>query len=412
MLKYKGKEYRNLEEQVQKNLDDIQGLKTGIKIEKSITLEQLPDYTVSSHLGQYFLVTDDNEKHLYLITLNHEDSVIAEDLGEYPARGPQGIQGIQGPKGEPGESIRGPQGIQGEQGVRGRPGEGWADLDEIDATPYTPTFTEQANDIKVETSANLTTNAGTPDEEIKVISLKFEVPPTNANPIMYANIFRGKNLGSVVTDAQKTAIQDGTFKDLFIGDYWVINGITWRIADMDYFYQVGDYAHAFTKHHLVMIPDEILYSYVMNDSATTNGGYVGSKMYTTGLEQAKTAINLSFGSLVQTHRDSLINGTEDGRPTQSTWRNSTVELMNEIMVYGCHIRGAMGTGELMSRNYTTAKKQLSIFRLNPKMLNKRQNIWLRDIISSYAFASVGSYGDASGGSADSSLGVRPYFVIG
>ena len=108
MLKYKGKEYRNLEEQVQKNLDDIQGLKTGIKIEKSITLAQLPDYTVSSHLGQYFLVTDDNEKHLYLITLNHEDSVIAEDLGEYPARGPQGIQGIQGPQGEPGKSIRGP----------------------------------------------------------------------------------------------------------------------------------------------------------------------------------------------------------------------------------------------------------------------------------------------------------------
>lgn len=410
MLKYKGKEYRNLEEQVQKNLDDIQGLKTGIKIEKSITLAQLPDYTVSSHLGQYFLVTDDNEKHLYLITLNHEDSVIAEDLGEYPARGPQGIQGIQGPQGEPGKSIRGPQGIQGEQGVRGRPGEGWSVLDEIDATPYTPTFTEQADDVKVETSADLKTNVGTPDEETKVISLKFEVPPTNANPIMYANIFRGKNLGSVVTDAQKTAIQDGTFKDLFIGDYWVINGITWRIADMDYFYNVG--ITAFTKHHLVMIPDEVLYLDVMNDSATTEGGYVGSKMYTTGLEQAKIAINSSFGSLVQTHKDCLINATENGRPTQFDWVNSTVELMNEIMVYGCCIRGAMGTGTLQARNYTTAKKQLSIFRLNPKMLNKRQNIWLRDINSSFAFASVGSYGDASGGIANTSLGIRPYFVIG
>lgn len=164
---------------MQKNLDDIHCLKMGIKIEKSITLEQLPAYTVSSHLGQYFLVTDNNEKHLYLIVLNNEDSIIAEDLGEYPARGPQGIQGIQGPKGEPGESIRGPQGIQGEQGIRGRPGEGWDALDEIDATPYTPTFTEQANDVKVETSANLIIDSDTPDEDVKVIGLKFEVPKPN-----------------------------------------------------------------------------------------------------------------------------------------------------------------------------------------------------------------------------------------
>ena len=181
MLKIGDKEFRNLEEQVQKNLEDIQTLKTGIKIEKSITLAQLPTYTVESRLGQYFLVTDDGEKHLYLITLNDSDEVIAEDLGEYPARGPQGIQGVKGDKGDPGESIRGPQGIQGVQGVRGRPGEGWSALDEIDATPYTPTFTEQANDIKMETSAALKIYAGTPEEESKVIDLKLEVPksPTN-----------------------------------------------------------------------------------------------------------------------------------------------------------------------------------------------------------------------------------------
>lgn len=195
MLKKDGKEFRNLEEQVQKNLEDIQTLnqtfKTGIKIEKSITLEQVPSYTDESHLGQYFLVTDvsslsflgsyilvnsDYAKYLYLITLNDSNEVIAENLGEFPARGPKGIQGEQGEKGDPGESIRGPQGIQGVQGIRGRPGEGWDALDEIDATPYTPTFTEQASDIKVETSAVLKTNAGTPDEETKIIGLMFEVP--------------------------------------------------------------------------------------------------------------------------------------------------------------------------------------------------------------------------------------------
>ena len=63
------------------------------------------------------------------------------------------------------------------------------------------------------------------------------------------NTYRGKNLGSSVTAAQKTAIQNGTFDDLFIGDYWTIGGVKWLIADMDYWYNCGD--TAFTKHHLV-----------------------------------------------------------------------------------------------------------------------------------------------------------------
>lgn len=233
---------------------------------------------------------------------------------------------------------------------------------------------------------------------------------SDANPEMHANIFRGKNLGTSVTNAQKAEITAGTFKDLFVGDYWVINGTTWRIADMDYFYQVGD--TAFTKHHLVMIPDGILYSAVMNDSATTSGGYTGSKMYTTGLDQAKSIINSAFGSLVQTHRDYLTNAVTDGRPSGGAWFNSTVELMNEVMVYGCHIRAAMGTGAIIPANYTTAKKQLSIFRLNPKMLNKMQYIWLRDVVSSTNFASVNYYGAATTDYAYFSFGVRPYFVIG
>lgn len=302
--------------------------------------------------------------------------IFAFNFNENEVKGPKGDTGAKGPQGE-----TGPQGPAGQDGTI------------VVANP---------------------TEAGSIDlTKLKIGDTVYNIPLSDVdNSIMHANIWRGKNLGTRVTAEQLNTIQDGIFKDLFIGDYWVINGTTWRIADMDYFYQVGDMDRAFTKHHLVMIPDEILYMGVMNDSATTEGGYVGSKMYTTGLIQAKTAINSSFGILVQTHRENLIDVTENGRPTHSNWYNCTVELMNEIMVYGCFIRGAMGTGELMARNYTTAKKQLSMFRLNPKMLNKRQNVWLRDINSSETFASVGSYGEASAGLANIPYGVRPYFVIG
>ena len=37
------------------------------------------------------------------------------------------------------------------------------------------------------------------------------------------SFFRGKNLGTQVTAQQYARMVDGTFKDLFIGDYWTLN---------------------------------------------------------------------------------------------------------------------------------------------------------------------------------------------
>ena len=90
-------------------------------------------------------------------------------------------------------------------------------------------------------------------------------------------IFRGKNLGTALTAVQKAAIKDGSFKGMFLGDYWSIGGRIWRIVDMDYWYNCGD--TAFTSHHLVIMPDEALYNAQMNTTNVTTGGYVGSAMY-------------------------------------------------------------------------------------------------------------------------------------
>ena len=46
-------------------------------------------------------------------------------------------------------------------------------------------------------------------------------------------IYRGKYLGDTVTAEQAAAIADGSFEDLFIGDYWTMGGVNYRIADFD-----------------------------------------------------------------------------------------------------------------------------------------------------------------------------------
>lgn len=232
----------------------------------------------------------------------------------------------------------------------------------------------------------------------------------SVSAIQHRNVYRGKNLGMVITDAQKTAISSGTFDDLFIGDYWTINGTRYDIADMDYWYNCGD--TSFTKHHLVMISHGSLYNAQMNDTNTTEGGYVGSKMYTENLEQAKTKITEDFGSLLLTHRDYLVNAVKDGYPSAGGWFDSSVELMNEIMAYGSHIHTPMNNGSIVMTHYTTGNQQLALFNLNPRDLKNRSTYWLRDVVSATAFACVGSLGGANSYGASNSAGVRPVFPIG
>lgn len=52
------------------------------------------------------------------------------------------------------------------------------------------------------------------------------------SPEMHRNIFRGKHLGESITEEQLEVIRDGSFADLYVGDYWEINGTKYRIADI------------------------------------------------------------------------------------------------------------------------------------------------------------------------------------
>lgn len=229
------------------------------------------------------------------------------------------------------------------------------------------------------------------------------------SPINHCNVFRGKNLGGGVSSAQKAAIKDGSFDNLYIGDYWVINGVTWRIADMDYFLRCGD--TDFTSHHLVIVPDTQLYTGKMNETHTTEGGYVGSLMYKSGLDQAKTAIAAAFGSLVTTHRDILCNAVSNGRQSGGGWFDSTVELMCERMVYGNSVFQPGCDGSFIPYNYTTGKSQFALFRMAPRYITNRQWYWLRDVVSATNFARVNNHGGAIYYNAGRVNGVRPYFVI-
>lgn len=223
-------------------------------------------------------------------------------------------------------------------------------------------------------------------------------------------IYRGKNLGAVVTEEQKANIKNGTFKGFFLGDYWTIGSYTWRIVDFDYWYNCGD--TAFTTPHLVIMPDKPLYNAQMNETNITTGGYTGSLMYTENLDQAKTLAASAFGDLILTHREYLTNAVTDGHASAGAWFDSTLDLPNEIMMYGCHVYAAMNNGTVIPTNYTIGKTQLALFTVVPKLISNRATFWLRDVVSSASFARVSNYGNTTYAYASSSFGVRPVFAIG
>ena len=233
------------------------------------------------------------------------------------------------------------------------------------------------------------------------------------NAATHNMVYRGKALGGSVTSEQWAAIKAGTFKDLYLGDYWSIGGVDYLIAAFNYWLTCGD--TACNTNHLLVVPRNNLYTAGMNSSNITTGGYVGSEMYKTGLAQAKTTINNAFGSAhILNHRQYLVNAVTSGAPTGTDWYDSTVELMNENMIYGGRQFSPMPNGATdpwnTCRNYTIDKSQLPLFHLAPWLICNRQWYWLRDVVSAAYFADVSSSGDADCDNAGDAYGVRP--VVG
>lgn len=236
---------------------------------------------------------------------------------------------------------------------------------------------------------------------------------------LHRNTYGGRSLGTSVSADQWAQITAGTFHGMLVGDYWTIGGVKWLIADFDYWLHCGD--TECTKHHLVMIPETVLYNAKMNDSNIVTGAYVGSVMYTTNLATAKSTIDTAFGSAhILNHREYLANAVTDGVETGAAWVDSKVELMNEIMVYGSNILHNCINGTRWPQgNVTVEKTQLALFRLDPTKIvafntaatPARAGWWLRGVAHSTNFAFVNSTGSANYYGASSSNGVRPAFGI-
>ena len=222
-------------------------------------------------------------------------------------------------------------------------------------------------------------------------------------------------------------IANGTFKDIFPGDYITkqvtISGtaytVNWVIADCDYWINKGDDS-AMAVHHVAIVPQTPIFNANMNATNTTEGGYMGSRMFKETIPACATGIVNAFGaSHILTFRDWLISGMtvnqiSSGLPNftggaqwgASPWVSVQCDLMTEKMVLGAPVNSASALDEWC------ATRQMSAFRLSEKLINyNRQWYWLRNIVSSAGFALVHGHGVAGAGDASAVYGVRPFALL-
>ena len=222
-------------------------------------------------------------------------------------------------------------------------------------------------------------------------------------------------------------IADGTFKDIFPGDYITkqvtISGtaynVNWVVADCDYWWHKGDQNNGMETHHVVIVPQQPIFTANMNNDNVTTGGYAGSRMYRETIPACATGIVSAFGSgHILTFRDHLTRDLNTsavssgitvftGAPNwNGAWYSQQCNLMSEAMVYDGPHCASSALDNIM------ATRQMSAFRLSERLINyNRNHWWLRDVVSSVFFALVYGVGFATADYASTSRGVRPFALL-
>lgn len=185
---------------------------------------------------------------------------------------------------------------------------------------------------------------GEENKIIKKIDKKF-IPEINIPHVdgagYHNSIYRGKDLGTAVTDEQKAAIKSGTFEDLFIGDYWKINGVKYIIAAFDYYlnkytqyYDIleGTRTGILQDHHITIVFVEDYYRSFNNtvDYTYQYCGYADSTLFQDLADEDNAPLSTvveAFGSLDDV--PSIQLELTSGELTES----STIDDINVVYKY-------------------------------------------------------------------------------
>ena len=167
---------------------------------------------------------------------------------------------------------------------------------------------------------------------------------------VHNSIYRGKNLGTRPSDAQIAAIRNGTYDDIYVGDFWYDSAskCKYYVAHCGYYLHIGynntDSADYFYKPHVTVIDD----GYTRDPTASSNTvltagwddgipatGFYGTPLYS-ALNEFETKIRTAWGDILLKHPRIISNGynSETGAVTSYRTEYVYIDTPTERQIYG------------------------------------------------------------------------------
>ena len=220
-------------------------------------------------------------------------------------------------------------------------------------------------------------------------------------------IYRGKKLGNVLTGEMLAGIRDGSFSDLYVGDYIETEDNIYRFMDFDYFLGCvsGVSGGKIEKHHAILVPDRVMGSSAIDNHPEATQPKE-THMYANKLPEITRTLKSIFGNDNVAMMDRIIPKTANGEPTGWDWVNVGADLLTEEMVMG---HGSWG--QWPGIQIGVLKGQLAGFRYSHFLMCSNDDYWLRNKRTATNYALISSGGISSSDVGNLQHGVRPFFVI-
>lgn len=227
-------------------------------------------------------------------------------------------------------------------------------------------------------------------------------------PSAHNALYRGKDLGSIMTADQAAQVAAGTFKGLWLGDHWTSGGREYVIAGFDYWYGL----RGVTKHHIAVVPKYSVSGNAMHSGAITNGMYY-TDMYQSVLPSFKAQFQTVFGNRIINHPVVFIN-TYDGSGNPKTYTSLDVDVSIPDPGMVSTSGFTSGVSDAVTKNRSSGSRLLPIVLLNSGFANTSASVgyWLNGSYGPNSVTFMRNDGSIDQENPRNSKFVWPIFAVG
>lgn len=224
--------------------------------------------------------------------------------------------------------------------------------------------------------------------------------------------FRGINLGSNI-DTFRPAIANGTFDELYIGDYFQFGTHKWYVAHHNYLNPNEVYGGSPIGPNIALIADHAYGESQMFSSAPSNPVFTSSLVWTTLQSLYSSIIGPEIGTTpIVAPIEYPLRWSSNIITTQSS--RSMIQILGGIQLFGQYFRG-------ISYDHIVDYHQMNLFKCNQYGYLEAKGgssdssvcYWLKDLYTTNGYTGV-SYDllKMVGFSVTTSLYIRPLIYIG